>query len=315
MSFTYKGLEAIYDRHLVTEEEIDRHLERLQQQAPKITTVTDRPAQLGDELVLDYAGFCNGDQFAGGTAEKQTLTLGSGMFIPGFEEQLVGCNPGDEVTVHVTFPTPYHSDELAGKDAEFRCKIHEIREKSTFDMGDEFAQSMGLSTYAELRTQIGESLQQYSDARGILDLEDQLIRLAADNYDYQPDEAAVEEAVKEQMDAMAAQLAQQGLSIEMYAQFTGQTEEQLREDVRPQAITNLRIRAAAARIAELENLEATQEDITGALNEICHQNGLTMEQLQEYYDEALHDAIVKNVKLRKAMTFVRENANLTETNN
>ena len=124
MEFRYRGLKGTLEHVEVTEKELDARLMQLQQQHPCVKTVTDRAAKAGDELVLDYAGFADGKQFAGGTAEKQTLVLGSGTFIPGFEEQLLGKNPGDDVTVHVTFPAAYHAPELAGKDAEFRCHIH-----------------------------------------------------------------------------------------------------------------------------------------------------------------------------------------------
>ena len=127
MSFTYKGLSAKASRHMVTGEEIDRQLHRLQQQTPRFAVVTDRPTEAGDEVVLDYAGYCDGVQFPGGTAEKQTLVLGSGTFIPGFEEQLLDKVCGEKVVVHVTFPKQYHSADLAGKDAQFHCVIHEIR--------------------------------------------------------------------------------------------------------------------------------------------------------------------------------------------
>ena len=127
MSFTYKGLKGRLSRHIVTGEEVDRQLQRLLQQNPRIASVTDRPTQLGDEVVLDYAGFCDGEQFPGGTAENQTLVLGSGQFIPGFEEQLVDKVVEEPVTVHVTFPQQYHAENLAGKPAEFRCTIHQIR--------------------------------------------------------------------------------------------------------------------------------------------------------------------------------------------
>ena len=118
MSFTYRGLKATLTRHIVTDAEIDRQMERLQQQYPRIAVIKDRPTQSGDEIILDYAGFCDGEQFAGGTAEKQTLVLGSGAFIPGFEEQLLDKVPGEQVTVQVTFPQQYHSEALAGKAAE-----------------------------------------------------------------------------------------------------------------------------------------------------------------------------------------------------
>ena len=139
MSFTYRGLKADLERHIVTGEEIDRQIQRLQQQTPRIAEVTDRPTALGDEVVLNYAGFCGGVQFPGGTAENQTLVLGSGSFIPGFEEQLVDKVPGEEVTVKVMFPSQYHAEELAGKAAEFRCKILQIRVKTMYELDDTFA--------------------------------------------------------------------------------------------------------------------------------------------------------------------------------
>ena len=139
MSFTYKGLKAKLERHEVTEEEVNRQLQRIRDQKPRIQEVNDRPTEQGDEVVLDYAGFCNGEQFAGGTAEKQTLVLGSGTFIPGFEEQLLDKVPGEEVVVKVMFPSQYHSADLAGKAAEFRCKIHEIRVKTQYELDDTFA--------------------------------------------------------------------------------------------------------------------------------------------------------------------------------
>ena len=164
MSFVYRGLKATLNRHIVTDAEIDRQMERLQQQCPRIAIVKDRPTQSGDEVVLDYAGYCDGVQFPGGTAEKQTLTLGSGAFIPGFEEQLLDKVPGEEVSVKVTFPKQYHSEELAGKDAEFRCKIHEIREKTPYELDDTFAQEVGgCYTMDEMREKMQQEMQEYAD--------------------------------------------------------------------------------------------------------------------------------------------------------
>ena len=137
--FTYKGLKAELSKHIVTDEELDKQIERVRSQNPRIAVIKDRPTENGDEVVLDYAGFCDGEQFAGGTAENQTLVLGSGMFIPGFEEQLLDKVCEEPVTVEVTFPTEYHAPELAGKKAEFRCVIHEIRVKTQYELDDVFA--------------------------------------------------------------------------------------------------------------------------------------------------------------------------------
>ena len=137
MSFVYRGLKAENVRHIVTDSEIDRQMQRLQQQNPRIAIVKDRPTELGDEVVLDYAGFCDGEQFAGGTAQYQTLTLGSGMFIPGFEEQLVDKVPDEPVTVYVTFPAEYHAEALAGKEARFECVIRQIRIKEEYELDED----------------------------------------------------------------------------------------------------------------------------------------------------------------------------------
>ena len=218
MPFTYRGLKAKIYSQSVQDAEVDRQLERLRQQTPKITPILDRPAQQGDELLLDYAGFCDGNQFEGGTAERQTLVLGSGTFIPGFEEQLLGARPGEAVTVRVTFPAQYPAAELAGKAAEFRCTVHEIREKSAYELGDEFAQAVGqCATLEEMREHLRRSLQDYSDERGELDLQDRLIRAAAATLeDFAPDKAAVDAAVEDQMETLRDQMARQGITVKRY---------------------------------------------------------------------------------------------------
>ena len=200
MSFTYKGLKAKLERHIVTDEEIDRNMQRLLQQNPRIALVDDRPTQLGDEVVLSYAGFCDGEQFAGGTAENQTLVLGSGMFIPGFEEQLVDKVPGQEVTVKVTFPAEYHAENLAGKEAEFRCTVKQIRVKTPYELDDTFAKEVGqCDTLAEMRQKMGESLQAYADERGEMDLQDQLLNQAAQTLEFTITDKMLEDAVEDQM--------------------------------------------------------------------------------------------------------------------
>ena len=314
MEFTYRGLKAQLEHHTVTDEEVDRQMERLRRQNPRVATVTNRPAQLGDEVVLDYAGFCDGEQFAGGTAENQTLVLGSGMFIPGFEEQLVDRVPGEPVTVKVTFPTEYHAKELAGKAAEFRCVIHEIRVKTEYKLDDTFAKEVGrCDTFAEMRERLQASLQDYTDERGELDLQDRLIRQAAATLDFTPTEAELDAAVEEQIETLRAQLGQQGLTLEMYCQFLSSSEETLREEARTDAAQSLRIQAAVAKIAELEGLDASQEEIAEACAEICRQNHMTMEQLRPHYDAAFEAAVVRSVITRKALALVRSAAVVTET--
>ena len=313
MSFTYRGLKAKLDRHIVTDAEIDRQLERLQQQYPRIAVIKDRPTQQGDEVVLDYAGFCDGQQFAGGTAEKQTLVLGSGMFIPGFEEQLLDKVPGENVLVKVTFPTEYHSAALAGKAAEFKCVIHEIRVKTAYELDDVFAKEVGgCETFAEMRKKLGESLQSYTDERGEMDLQDRLLRQAAATLEFEPTEEQLNAELDEQMNNLKAQLAQQGLSIEMYCQFLSTTEQQLREDARANAEASIRGQAAIEQIVSLENLEATKEEIGEAVALIARQNNMTVEQLKPYYDAQFEAAVVRSVLTSKVMRLIRDAAEVEE---
>ena len=313
MSFTYKGLTGTLQKHTVTEEEINRQLQRLLQQSPKIQVITDRPAQLGDEVVLDYAGFCDDEQFAGGTAEGQTLTLGSGMFIPGFEDQLVGAEIGQEVRVNVTFPEQYHSDALAGKEAVFLCKIHEIRKTSQYELDDTFAKEVGqCETLEIMRTRLGESLQAYANEQGEMELQDQLLRQAAATLEVSFTEEQIQQAQNEQLNVLKAQLAQQGLTLEMYCGFMKTTEEALLEDVRPAAEAALKSQATVDEIVRLEKMEVTEAEMAEAKAIICRRNGITMEQLKEYYDESFEKAVIRSVQTGKVMCLIRDAATVTE---
>ena len=313
MSFTYKGLKAKLERHIVTEEEVNRNLQRLLDQNPRIAEVTDRPTEQGDEVVLDYAGFCDGQQFAGGTAENQTLVLGSGMFIPGFEEQLLDKVPGEEVLVNVTFPTQYHSEALAGKEAQFRCKLKAIRVKTPYEMDDTFAREIGhCDSMEQMRQQMQESLQNYADERGEMDLQDSLLRQAAESLELTVSGEMLKDAVEEQLQNLAAQLSQQGLSLEMYCQFMSTTEDALREDLKPQAEFAIRSRAAIDEIVQIEGLTAEEEDIGKALAIIARHNNITLDQLKEQYDAALEQAVINSVLTGKVMQLIRAAAVVEE---
>lgn len=313
MAFTYRGLQANHSRHIINEEEVNRQLHRLLQQNPRITTITDRPTELGDEVILDYAGFCDGEQFAGGTAQKQSLILGSGAFIPGFEEQLVDKVVGEKVDVEVTFPETYHAKELAGKKATFKCTIHEIRIKAPYELDDAFAKEVGgCETLEEMRKKMQESLQAYTDERGEMDLQDRLLRQAASTLDYTADPEELENAVNEQLKAMEAQLARQGLTLEMYCSFMNTTTADLHKDAYPAAEAALRNMAAVDKIVELEGIEATQEDLGQAIALVCRENGVTAEQLKEYYTPEFEKALMRSVLTTKVMQLIRDSAVISE---
>ena len=313
MALTYRGLTAEFNRHIVTDSEVDQHMQRLLQQTPRIEVVADRPTQTGDEIVLNYAGFCDGEQFPGGTAEHQTLTLGSGQFIPGFEDQLLDKVTGEEVTVHVTFPQPYHAENLAGKDAEFRCKILEIRTKSSYQLDDTFAKEVGeCDTLEQMRTKLKESLQAYSDDRGEMDLQDRLLQQAAATLDFVPDPNELEDAVEQHLRNMEAQLSQNGLSLDMYCSFMNITKEQLHEESYPAAEANLRRVAVVEEIVKLENLSASEQEMGEAIALICRRNNMTVEQFKPYYNEEFEAAVRRTVLTTKVMQLIRESAILTE---
>ena len=309
MSFTYRGLKAKIERHLITSEEVDQHLHRLQQQNPRIAIVTDRPTEQGDEVVLDYAGYCDGVQFPGGTAENQTLVLGSGAFIPGFEEQLLDKVCEEKVVVKVTFPEQYHAEDLAGKDAEFHCTIHQIRVKTAYELDDTFAKEVGgCDTFEEMRVKLAESLQAYTDERGEMDLQDRLLRMAADTLEFEPSEKQIEAELDEQLKNLEAQLAQQGLTLDMYCQFLNTSREKLREDARGNAVVSVKVQAAIEQIVVIEELTASQQEMGEAMAVIARQNRMTVEQLKPYVDAEFTAAVERSVLTSKVMKLIRDAA-------
>lgn len=313
MSFQYRGLKGEYEKHVVTDMEVDHRLKMLAKQNPRIVPINDRASQEGDELVLDYAGFCDGVQFPGGTAQMQTLELGSHTFIPGFEEQLVGYMPGDEVTVKVMFPTEYHAPDLAGKAAEFRCKIHQIREKSEYQMDDLFAMEIGgVATFAEMREQYAKAFQEYADNQSEMELQDNLLREAAKTLDFIPTPEQVEEELDRHMETLNAQLAEQGLNLEMYCQFMKADVQKLRNDARAGAIISLKVQKTIEEVVKLEKLEVTDEEMEAALEVVCRQNNMTIDMLKPHIDAEFTAAITRSILMGKVMRLIRDAAEVTE---
>ena len=313
MSFTYLNLQGKLEHVTATAEDIDRQMQRLLQANPRIIPVTGRAAALGDELVLDYAGFSEGVQFPGGTAQMQTLTLGSGMFIPGFEEQLVGTNIGDDVTVTVTFPTEYHAPELAGKNAEFRCHVHEIRTHDSYQLDDTFAKEIGqCENMEQMRENMGKALQDYYNQRAEQELRWQLMHQAAATVEEQPTDEELDRMVEAQMETLTAQLAQKGLTLEAYCQFTGSDEKKLREDMRPDALEAFRTQKAVEKIAQLENLTVTDEEMDAAIQRICADNHMSAEDLKPYFDNGFLTVVRQQMLRDKATEVVRRSAQITQ---
>ena len=313
MSFQYRGLKGEYEKHVVTEEEVNHRLKMLAQQNPRIIPVNDRASQNGDELVLDYAGFCDGVQFPGGTAEMQTLVLGSHTFIPGFEEQLIGYMPGDEVSVKVMFPSEYHAPDLAGKAAEFRCKIHQIREKTEYALDDVFAMEMGgVATFAEMKEQYAKAFQEYADNQSEMELQDNLLRAAAKTIEYMPTDAEIEAELDTHLETLKAQLAKRDLTLEAYCSFMNTDEATILEDLRADAMSMLKINAAMMEIARLEGLTAEQAEVDEMCRQICRANQLSAEEFAKLYDDAMAQMIKETVLGSKALELVRRHAVIEE---
>jgi trigger factor len=246
----------------------------------------------------------------------QTLVLGSNTFIPGFEDQLIGYMPGDEVSVKVMFPSEYHAPDLAGKAAEFKCKIHQIRVKTPYELDDTFAKEVGgCETFAEMHKKLGESMQGYSDERGEMDLQDRLLRQAAETLEFTPSQKQIEDEVENQMQNLTAQLAQQGLNLEMYCQFLSTDEEALRSEFRASAESTVKLEAAIEEIVSIENLEATEAEIDEAVDVVARQNRMTVEELKPYFNAEFKQAIIRSILSGKVMSLIRENATVTVTEN
>ena len=309
----YKGLKAVRERIIVSDAQVDRQMDAILNSQVKYTPVVDRASALGDEVVLDYAGEVGGDFFQGGTAQKQTLVLGSGMFIPGFEEQLVGSNVGDEVDVNVTFPEQYHAEELAGKAAVFHCKIHEIRTKAQYKADDEFAKEVGgCDTFEEFRASMKEAMQAYADQQAENELKEALLNQVLEGASFDISDEQIEGALDLEMQSMENQLARQGLSMEMYCQFMSTTKEALREDFRENARKNVARQYAVAEIAIAEDITPDEESVARALSQIAQDNNMTIEQLQPHMDEAFQAAVAQSVITEKVLQFLVDNAEVED---
>ena len=305
----YKGLKGVCERLIVSDAQVDRQVDALLEQHQKVIPVTERPSMPGDELVLDYAGYCDGVQFEGGTAENQSLVLGSGRFIPGFEEQLLGKNPGDEAEVRVTFPKPYHSEALAGREAVFKCRVKAVQQRQKYAPDDAFAREVGgFDSFKALWKALRAGLQAYADRKADEELKLRLLDQVAEGYDGEMTPALLDDAVNAELNSLRGQLSRQGLTMEAYCRFTGRTEEQLREDCVPDAKKRIARQAVLNQIIEEEGIVADEASVAEAIQRICRENNMSPEQLAPHLDETAQQAIVQDILAEKALNVLRDNA-------
>lgn len=280
----YKGVEIEKIDTEVTEEEVEAELKKAQDQNARVLT-TEEAAKDGDTVVLDYAGTVDGVAFDGGTAEGQELVLGSGTFIPGFEEQLVGKKAGEEVDVNVTFPEDYHADDLAGKAAVFACKINEVKTKELPELNDEFAQDISdFETLEEYKEDTKKRLADRKAADYKSEKQERVMEIVVPAAKIEIPAPMIDKSVDDMLNQYAQQLQSQGLSMDIYMEYTNTTPQQLAEQARPQAERNIRSRLVLDAIAEAEGIVITDEDIDAEIARLAEQWEMGVDEVKKYMD-------------------------------
>ena len=305
----YKGLSVDKVSNRVTAKEIDAKLEEEQKKNARTVVVEDRAVQDGDEVVLDFEGFVDGVAFEGGKGENYPLTIGSGSFIPGFEEQLIGAEAEKEVEVNVSFPEEYHSEDLAGKAAVFKCTVHEIKAKELPELDDEFAAEVSeFDTLDAYKADIKAKIKEQKIADGNRKKEDQAVEKAVANATMEIPEAMIDTQVNQMAQDFAQRIQQQGLSMEQYFQFTGMTAESMMEELRPQAVKRIETRLVLEAIAKAENIEITDERIDEELAKMAEAYKMEVEKLKEFMGENEKEQMKMDLAVQDAVTFLVDNA-------
>lgn len=305
----YKGVKIDKIDAEVTEEDVMAEINKERENNARNITVEDRPVKDGDMTTLDFEGFVDGEAFEGGKGENYPLTIGSGAFIPGFEEQLVGAEIGKEVEVKVTFPEDYQAENLRGKDAVFKCTVKEIKEKELPELDDEFASEVSeFETLAEYKEDVKKNLTEKKEKDAKNAREDAAIKAAVEVSEMEIPEAMLETQQRQMVDEFAQRITMQGLSMEQYFQFTGTNYQQMVEQVKPQAKERIESRLVLEAIAKAENIEATEEDYEKELETMAEVYQMEVDKVKELMGEREKKNIMQDLAVRKAAEFVAENA-------
>ena len=303
----YKGIEIEKIENEVKDEDVENNLKQQQERNARIVSV-ERAAQEGDTLVLDYAGFVGEEQFEGGTALEQELTLGSQMFIPGFEEQLVGVAAGEDKDVVVTFPEEYHAPDLAGKEAVFKCHVHQVKEKQVPALDDEFAADLGFDTLDELKASEREKLEKYAKAGAENQMKDAVLGKLVEATEVEIPEVMIKDELDRSVQELNQQLSYQGLSIKQYLEFTGKAMGDFLDELRPEAEKAVKTRLVIAGVAAAEGIEVSEEEVEEELKVMAIQYQMTADKVRELLGEDMMQYLVKDLKSKKAIEVLFENA-------
>lgn len=301
----YKGLKVDKVSTRVTQKEVDEEIEKERERNARTIEVTDRAVQDKDEVTLDFEGFVDGVAFEGGKGEDYPLTIGSGSFIPGFEEQLIGAEIDKEVEVNVTFPKEYHSEELAGKDATFKCTVHTIKAKELPELDDEFASEVSeCETMDAYRAEVKKNIKERKERTGKEKKENQAVDQAIENAQMDIPEAMIEFQVRQRADDFARRIQQQGLTVEQYFQFTGMTAEKMMEEMRPQAEKSIKTRLVLEAIVKAENIEVSDERVEEELTKMAEAYQMEVEKLKEFMGENEKKQIKEDLAVQEAITLL-----------
>ena len=307
----YKNLGIVKTIDEVTEDDVMADIERARDRAARYTEITDRPAKLDDQVNLDYAGFVGEEQFEGGTAQGHDLVLGSGQFIPGFEDQLVGASVGQELDVKVTFPEQYHADNLAGKEAIFKCKINSIREKEMPALDDDFVKeaSETANTVEEYKAEIREKLEKQADQRAENVFENDVLQQVVENTKIDIPEAMIEEQVNNMIRDMEMRLMYQGMRLDDYLKYTGQTREDLSKMYHDEAERRVRTQLTLEEIRKVEKIEAEEADIDEEMQNFAVNTRKSLEDFKAGLTEDDKQYFGEIAALTKTLKFLKNNAN------
>ena len=305
----YKGLEVDKVSTRVTQKEVDAKIQEEAEKNAREVVVTDRAVADGDEVILDFEGFVDGEAFEGGKGENYPLTIGSGSFIPGFEEQLVGAEAEKEVEVKVTFPEDYHAEELKGKEAVFKCTVHEIKAKELPEIDDEFAAEVSeFDKLEEYKADVKAKIKEQKAADGKRNQEDQAVEQAVKNAEYEIPQPKIETQTTQMVDELAQRIQSQGLTMEQYYQFTGMTEEKMNEEFKPQAVKRIETRLVLEAIAKAENIEISDEKLDEGIAKMAEAYKMEADKLKEFMGDAEKKQMKEDIAVQDAVTLITEAA-------
>ena len=306
----YKGLKVDKVSTRVTQKEVDEEIDRERERNARTIEVTDRAVQDKDQVILDFEGFVDGAAFEGGKGEKYPLTIGSGAFIPGFEEQLIGAEIGKEVEINVTFPEEYQAEELAGKAAVFKCTVHEIKAKEIPELDDEFVSDVSeeSETVDAYKAEVKAKIKDRKEREGRQKKEDQAVEQAVANAQIDIPDPMIDLQTKQMADDFARRIMQQGMSLEQYFQFTGLSEEKMMEEFRPQAEKRIRTRLVLEAVVAAENIEVSDERLDEELKKMADSYQMEVEKLKEFMGDNEKKQMKEDIAVQEAVTLIADAA-------